>query len=683
MNLPCSVNTSLTPNSARSQDPSKPPQQRLNIRHIHDPYSSGNRLGGPSSVVHKHSKAVAFSIFRDYTLLSRSTAAGNTSSIIGPAAHRPMAAQTGGIMLAPKKVQEQYTSTRTTSKLTTHGLLGPDEPRSDRSSTTVRPNAGAVTVARKEHQEKKEKEIKKKEKEDKKRREKEEKDAKKAKSKKGQQQKSEQPKSVDPESADSSSTAHSIVTSSTKVEGKQRRHSVNQVRDVVVSRIPSDQPHYDPPASPATLASVSTASTFTLKKHASFESSLSSTDGSATTVRADPPGVQQTEPLPAPSQEPVPYIHADVDHDHLDEEDDGDGDDDISPPITRTPHAEAFEALDPNTIEYVRGRGTRGLADGHNVHWAKRWFPPFGRPAKANAYGPTFPGPSSAVIESTYIPPWMTIAGRSAQESNERLIQNLNDSFKDVGLVHSRPNKPVKKKKRPTWDLFNEVPEDALYMLLPLWAQETDEASLNNMRADTAFPSIAVDERQYLLVYYDSFGERAPTDAASGSAKKKNKRSSPQSSLEPMDPKTVILNAFKVSARLVGYAELKGTGVRLPNTGLSVTGPPREAIDHMPPLLPSASHLPPEKRPRDFTIIAHCYGREKGVVFEPMGLEKLGLCMPRAPEEEEVQSESDVNNHWAQYDEPVEQLILLTPIGRAAVEMVWLGCLAMTSFGAM
>lgn len=675
------MNTGLTSNSARSQDPSKPPQQRLNIRHIHDPYSQGNKLGGPSSVVHKHSKAVAFSIFRDYTLLSRSAVAGNTSSIIGPAAHRPMAAQTGGIMLAPKKVQEQYTSTRTTSKLTTHGLLGPDEPHSDRTNTTARTNVGAA-VARKEHQEKKEKEAKKKEKEEKKRREKEEKDAKKARSKKGQQ-KYEQPKSVDPESADSSSTAHSIVTSSTKVEGKQRRHSVNQIRDVVESNLSSEPPNYDPPASPTTIASVTTVSTFTLKKHSSFESSLGSTDGSAITVRADPPAAQPTQPQPAPSQEPVPPNHADVDDDHMDEDDDGEGDDELSKHITRTPHAEAFEALDPNTIEYVRARGTRGAVDGHSVHWSKRLFSPFGRPTKGTAYGPAFPGPSSTVIESTYVPPWMTIAGRSAQESNERLIQNLNDSFKDVGLVHSRPNKPVKKKKRPTWDLFNEVPEDALYMLLPLWAQETNEASLNGMRADTAFPPIAVDARQYLLVYYDSFGERAPPDAASGSTKKKTKRSSPQTSLEPMDPKTIILSEFKVSARLVGYAELKGTGVRLPNTGLSVTGPPREAIEYMPPLLPSAAHLPPEKRPRDFTIVAHCYGRDKGVVFEPMGLEKLGLCMPRAPEEEEIQSESGVNNNWEQYDEPVEQLLLLTPIGRAAVEMIWLGSLAMTSFGAM
>ena len=576
-------------------------------------------------------------------------------------------------MLAPRKVQEQYTSTRTTSKLTTHGLLG-DENRSDRSGNTAKP----PQTSRKEQSDKKEKEAKKKEKDARKQKEKEEKEAKKAKAKKAQQK--EQQKSVDPESADSSSTAHSIVTASTRVEGKERRHSATQVRKV----IPSDRPNYDPPASPATSTTVSIATTSTpLKKHASFESSLSSTDGSSVTVQANPSVQFVVDAVPAPreltntlpSTEPADYTNADPDPMDMD-----DGDDELPPPVTRTPHAEAFAALDPNTIEYVRSRGNRGMADGHTTHWTRKWFPPFGRPTKTIANNPAFPGPSNAAIESTYIPPWMTIAGRSAQESNERLIQNLNDSFKDVGLVHSKPNKPTKKKKRTTLDMFNEVPEDSLYMLLPLWAQETDEASLAGARADTAFPAIPVDQRQYLLVFYGTFGEGVPADTASASGKKKNKaRPSPPSTLEPMDPKTVILSEFKVSARLVGYSELRGTGVRLPNTGLSVTGSPQEAVEYMPPLLPAGEHR------RDFTVIAHCDGRDRGVVFEPMGLDKLGLCLPREPEPDRAKDSHEQLQQFGnwEYEEPEEQPFLLSPIGRAAVEMVWLGCLAMTSFGAM
>ncbi|KAF9227199.1 hypothetical protein BS17DRAFT_672942, partial [Gyrodon lividus] len=40
-----------------------------------------------------------------------------------------------GIMLAPKKVQEQYTSTKSTRQLSTHGLLD-DESRSSRNRGT-------------------------------------------------------------------------------------------------------------------------------------------------------------------------------------------------------------------------------------------------------------------------------------------------------------------------------------------------------------------------------------------------------------------------------------------------------------------------------------------------------------------------------------------------------------------
>lgn len=559
-------------------------------------------------------------------------------------------------MLAPKKVQEQYTSTRTTSKLATHGLLGEDN-RSDRSGGTAKPNAVAqqkAAAARKE-QDKKEKD-KKKEKEDRKQREKEEKVAK-AKAKKAQQQ-----KSVDPESADSSSTAHSSVTSSTKVEGKQRRHSAYQVRQVIVSHTQFDEPRpaYDPPASPATSTTVSIATTSTasgsLKKHASFESSLGSTDGSVSTVRAD---LEPLEHVPGYSDDTL------VDRDGMD----ADADEEQRVAVTRTPHAEAFAALDPNVIEYVRSKGVRGIGDGHNIHWSKRWLPGFGRPTKSITNTPAFPiGPSNAVIESTYSPPWMTIAGRSAQESNERLIQNLNDSFKDVGLVHSKPSKPTKKKKKSTLDLFGEVPEDALYMLLPLWAAETDEQSAASSRIP--LQDIPVDKRLYLLVYYDAFDDSAAQDKPQAATKKKTKsRISPPSTLEPMDPKTIILTEFKVSARVVGYAELRGCGVRLPSTGLSVTGPAKEAMQFMPPT-PS-----PDQHRSDFSIISHCHGRERGVVFEPSGLDKLGLCFPPPPSEGPTTTETEP----ADLDIEVH----LTPIGRAAVEMVWLGCLAMTSFGAI
>ena len=114
-----------------------------------------------------------------------------------------------------------------------------------------------------------------------------------------------------------------------------------------------------------------------------------------------------------------------------------DADDDLPTTVTRTPHAEAFASLDPNVIEYVRSKtGSRLPADG-NVHWSKRWLPGFARPTKSVTHAPAFPaGQPTVVLDANYIPPWMTIADRTAQETNERLIQNFNDSFKDVGLLN-------------------------------------------------------------------------------------------------------------------------------------------------------------------------------------------------------------------------------------------------------
>jgi len=299
--------------------------------------------------------------------------------------------------------------------------------------------------------------------------------------------------------------------------------------------------------------------------------------------------------------------------------------------------------LDPNVIEYVRSKaGSRVQPDG-TVHWSRRWIPGFGRPTKSITNAPAFPvGPSVAVLDANYNPPWMTIAGRNAQETNERLIQNLNDSFKDVGLVHSKPAKTSSKRKNKVGrNLFSEVPDDALYMLLPLWASETDEAS-QAVSPEAKFANISVNERMYLLVYYVPF-EKRPEDS--------------------MDSKIVFLSRFKVSARLVGYDELRGSGVRLPSMGLSVTGPVQDAVQHAPPRSILAEH-------QDDSVVAFCQGRVNGVHFLPEGLFKLGLSLPATEPEPHAAHEFELGR------------MKLSPIGRSAVEMIWLGCMALTSFGA-
>jgi hypothetical protein len=636
----------MTSLPARSQDPAKPFQQRLNVRHITDPYSNGNKRGGPASVVHKHSKAVAFSLFRHYGLLTKG--AGTSAS------ERPLPGASGAIMLAPKKVQEQYTSTRTTSKLTTHGLLGDEE----KPGQNTRPSTGdarkrTASIGHKEY-EKKEKERKEKERKEKEKKQREKEEKAKAKSKKASQKK-------DPTaSAESSSTANSahdtIASISTKVDGRQRRHSVHQVRQVVVSNTTSAPDPAVDIATPSHVAPVPTTSTNTIKKHSSFESSLPS---SSSDIRTEVPQPTAPERAPRPSED-----HSD-DNTLLDR-DSIDGDDDLPMTVSRTPHAEAFTSLDPNVIEYVRSKtGGRTQADS-GVHWSKRLLG-FARSSKAITHPPAFPAvPSSAVLDANYNPPWMTIAGRTAQETNERLIQNLNDSFKDVGLVHSKPAKSSGKRKGKIGrNLFGEVPEDALYMLLPLWASETDEASKAQSPEDK-FDNVPVNDRLYLLVYYVPFFEKDPKAKHPELLKKKSKgQFSPSNSGgDPVDDKTIVLTSFRVSARLIGYNELRGSGVRLPSTGLSVTGPVWEAVEYAPPSGIRAQHYD------DSVTVAHCMGRGHGIQFVPEGLFKLGLTIATCDTHSQVAMDLEVSS------------MALSPIGRSAVEMIWLGCMALTSFGA-
>src|ERR1700753_542518 len=85
------------------------------IKHIPDPYSA-NRRGGPGVIVHKHSQAKAFSIFRSYGLF-------RPKQPQKPAQGSRHLDTSQSILLATKNVQEQYTSTKTTGRLKTHGLL--------------------------------------------------------------------------------------------------------------------------------------------------------------------------------------------------------------------------------------------------------------------------------------------------------------------------------------------------------------------------------------------------------------------------------------------------------------------------------------------------------------------------------------------------------------------------------
>ena len=122
-----------------------------------------------------------------------------------------------------------------------------------------------------------------------------------------------------------------------------------------------------------------------------------------------------------------------------------------------------------------------------------------------------------------------------------------------------------------------------------------------------------------------------------------------------------------MNARLVSYDDLRGARGRhgVPSYGLTVTRSIAGAMRY----LPSPSIR--EQR-LDEVVICQCTSRNSGMKFDADGLSKLGLCMP-------TETPAAMQVPDSVIPEPEEAV--LTPIGRAAVEVAWLGCMAATSFG--
>ncbi|KAH7927541.1 hypothetical protein BV22DRAFT_1060876 [Leucogyrophana mollusca] len=602
-----------------SADPGKAPQQRINIRHIVDPYSKGNKRGGPSSVIHKHSRAIAFSIFRSHVLFN--PLSPNRSAV--PSSSRGMHMHTsGGIMLAPRKVQEQYTSTKTTSKLSTHGLL--DEGSRKNHDRSGRRGTQSLSLRESDRREKEKRRA-------------QEKEAKaKAKAKTAKDKKKD--KKGERISNPTESTESSTATSSAG--------SMNIKNDHIVSA----------PARPTT-------SKVTLSPALSPSTTVAQRESGASRP------VSPTESLPPPvdsrsvdegnsSTSALLHAHRDsIDSDEL-------------PTTNRVSHAEAFGTLDPNDIEHFRSKQGRTSAASSGASLANRIFGRFlGGPSKPSDRSPVPPQ------QSTYEPPWITTASRDDQESKERTISNLNESFKDVGLLHSAPNKSGSRgssKRKAGHDIFHQIHEDYLYMLLPLWAGET-ESPAPAQGSETASLATIPEERQYLLVWYVPFEDRKGKQPEAASKKKaKQSQSTSDGNGDLLDNKNIFLPNFHVTAMLVNYDDLRGTGIRVPSDGLAITGPVWEAMAYL------QSPAIRDQQQQSGTVICHCYGRDKGFSFVPEGLLRLGLCSRfTSPEDLTVQySSASVSE-----EQSMESEVLLTPIGLAVVEMVWLGCLAVTSFG--
>ncbi|KAH7913471.1 hypothetical protein BJ138DRAFT_1081529 [Hygrophoropsis aurantiaca] len=605
-----------------STDPTKAPQQRMNIRHIKDPFVTHNQKGGPSSVIHKHSRAVAFSIFRSHTLFAAQTS-GRPS---GPSSARGMHIHTsGGIMLAPKKVQEQYTSTKTTSKLSTHGLL--DDASRKNFDKNSRRGTQSLSFRESERREKEKKRA-------------QEKEAK-AKAKARAAKEKKKAKKSERMSNPAESTESSTATSSAG--------SVNMKNNHVVSA-PARQT-----GSTINLSPALSPSTTVVLRDSVISRPVSPTDSL-------PPPLD-LESVEGVNSSTSALIHNSGHRDSIDS--------DEPPTTTRASHAEAFGALDPNDIEHYRSRAPGRLNAGGSGGIVNRAGRIFGRFLGNPRITDRSPAPAQ---QSTFEPPWMTTASRDDQETKERAINNLNESFKDVGLLHSAPNKSGSRtgsKRNAGTDIFHQIPEDCLYMLLPLWAGETESTNTSIRDSDTGSLA-AIPEKQYLLVWYVPFGDSKGKQPETSKKKSKPSQSTSDGTGEFLDNKNIFLPAFRVTAKLVDYDDLRGTGVRVPSEGLAVTVPVWEAISYH-----QSSALRTDQQAAG-TVICHCYNRDKGFNFVPEGLYSLGLCS-RTPLSDELTFQSSSASINEEQAGDIDWH--LTPIGRAVVEMVWLGCLAVTSFG--
>jgi hypothetical protein len=622
-------------------DPSKPSQRRLNVRHIIDPFNKGNTRGGPLQLVHKHSRAVAYSLYRAYNMyISYGRHAvprpGEfTSSIVSmrgkaPAPGRKPAVN---ILLAPRRVQEEYTSTRTTSKLRDHGLL--TEPARIESSgrSTSRSASGSGSGSTSQRTRERE------------RQQVNETDA--AREAKWLREREVAMRRADEEAIRRQKAKEReiemclAIVADVRTDGRELSSPTPTIPVTMIHdpAIPGS------PRSPDLIGRPSMSSFETDDSHVPSIGEVVITGPSTASATSLSDKSTLVSLTLVPDLASISSNASDYDSDE-------------SRPPTRTPHSEAFDTLDPKLVEYVRSRADHRHIDSSSNSVFSRIMRRLGT-SNSRSHPPFPPGLTPASLEGAYAPKWLTLAPRTKTENQERALQSLNESFRDVGLLPSRKpsssgSKPATRKSSRRVNVFEQVPEDSLYMLLPLWPGETDPASAI---ADTEEYSIGPDDRMYLLVYYVPFDKVRSVKFKKQRSGGPGAVSSSEGSSNSIEQRRGHLTTFRGCARLVSYDELRGSGIRLPSDGLAVTGSIREAMRLIP------TH---RDRPEFNTeiVIASCFGKDQGVELVPEGFDKLGLCMPR-PE----------------HDPEEEVEFQLTPIGRAAAELTWLAGIAMMSFG--
>lgn len=626
------------------------------------------------------------------------------------------------ILLAPRKVQEQYTSTATTRKLESHGFLDDPHRKSD-------PDRYKRLADEDEKQRlKREKELEKK-----------------ARKEKGRAK-----------SKGSETTTTTIETHSQSVKLGHTKSPSRPSTAPSPSCAPTPQSEGGAPdpsprqdaihntalaadlTAPALEGSKSSASSVTVAVVQGAVSAQNSTPAAAlsSTSRVILPSTtlpSDSSELESPSSQvpqsdsseatAVPPRHR-YGYDHEEEEDETDEEDKqiglVSRRRKRTPHNEVYHSLSPESIDSFANQPdnhSRGLFALISRNSSNRTLHHHDVP---------------------YVPPWLSAPSRpNNHDLQMQVVAGLNHSFQGVGLLPTdkemRETRRRRAKKQASddnrterqytkeKDVFIDLPDEALYMLVPLWPSETDPVSAREH--PFKMPELESSSRLYVVIYYKPWHE---TFKKKGKERSK-KRLSPSSSFEGfyMDDRNVLMTQFYIGARVVTYDDLEGSNIRVPELGLSVMGPLQEAFESAPVNKPRPQGIDqPDKKGKgkeraetksfwDF-IIGTYYSRDHAIEFYPEGFKKMALATQEAeiPASNNASTSSlasvpsiasgaagvgPADNEIAPFaepgasvepqypinseEEPIEEPpIILTPMGRAVLEMAFMGAMAVTGF---
>ncbi|KAK7473228.1 hypothetical protein VKT23_001326 [Stygiomarasmius scandens] len=290
----------------------------------------------------------------------------------------------------------------------------------------------------------------------------------------------------------------------------------------------------------------------------------------------------------------------------------------------------------------------------------------------------------------------------------QKILNSLEESFENIGLlpsVHdrgrdrdrerSRTDRSTRdsiagrdqNKKGKGWlgqrriieeedtDVLGHIPQDALFMILPLWPEETDVYS--QKAQPFVLPEISDQEKRYLIVFYKPMQkeeEVALEGRQRGKEKEREKENEPGHGHG--QSKSIMLSSFTVVALTVSFEELQALRVTLPKEGLMVTGPLEDAFRSIPGRTP-LTDMSTRK-----CLLAHCNSRETGLEYYPDALLKLGLCSVVSDDSDNgVPNPLPLGRVSEEFDSQKSVVVKLTSLGSAVSEMIWCGALAVTSFG--